>query len=260
MNSDRAARATHAADTDVPATSRRSKAKAQALRAANSRRVLRKIVNAFDSAIVRVYCRGRFIILHQRFLEEIGQYLPESGPILDIGCGFGLFSLYYAQQGPERRITGVDLNTTRIEYARRAAARLGITNVDYRVGNATEFHPPGGLACAYMLDIIHHIDRASAGRLLDELHDALVPGGLLIVKDVTTTPSYKRWFTWLLDKGMDMRAPVDYWPKDELEARLRQSGFVVHSHAMLDVLPYPHQLYLCRKGPSRDGPCDVTNA
>jgi 2-polyprenyl-3-methyl-5-hydroxy-6-metoxy-1,4-benzoquinol methylase len=256
MEIDRAARTSHASQAnhaDGSATSPRERAKAQSERAANSRRVLRNIVNAFDSAIVRVYCRGRFIILHQRFLEEIGQYLPDSGSILDIGCGFGLFSLYYAQQGPERKITGVDLNATRIEYARRAAVRLGVTNVEYRVGNATDFHPPGGLACAYMLDIIHHIDRASAGRLLDDLYDALVPGGLLIVKDVTTTPTYKRWFTWLLDKGMDMRAPVDYWPKHELEARLRQSGFVVHSHAMLDVLPYPHQLYLCRKRPEGPG-------
>ena len=31
-----------------------------------------------------------------RFLEEIEQYLPDHGTILDLGCGFGLFSLYIA--------------------------------------------------------------------------------------------------------------------------------------------------------------------
>ncbi len=218
-----------------------------AVEAAKGKQVLAEIIGAFDNFIVRAYCRGRFIILHQRFLDEIGQYLPDEGPILDIGCGFGLFSLYFARQAPGRRITGVDLNGRRIEWPRRAAARLGVTNVDYLVGNATQFQPPGGLSCAYMLDIVHHIDPKAAEELLDALYDALAPGGMLIVKDVTTRPAYKRWFTWVLDKAMDAHADVHYWPKRDLEARLRRSGFVVRSHAMIDFLPYPHQLYVCRK-------------
>jgi 2-polyprenyl-3-methyl-5-hydroxy-6-metoxy-1,4-benzoquinol methylase len=218
-----------------------------AVETAKARRMLAEIIGAYDSLIVRAYCRGRFIILHQRFLDEIGQYLPDSGPILDIGCGFGLFSLYYARLAPGRRITGVDLNSRRIDWARRAAGRLGVTNVEYQVGNATQFHPPGGLSCAYMLDIVHHIEPARAEELLDALYEALAPGGVLIVKDVTTRPAYKRWFTWLLDKAMDAQAEVNYWPKRDLEKRLQQSGFIVHSHAMLDFLPYPHQLYVCRK-------------
>jgi ubiquinone/menaquinone biosynthesis C-methylase UbiE len=215
--------------------------------AAKAKRALSEIVAAFDSFIVRAYCRGRFIILHQRFLDEIGQYLPDSGPILDIGCGFGLFSLYFARQAPGRRITGVDLSGRRIDWARRAAGRLGVTNVEYLVGNATQFQPPASLSCAYMLDIVHHIEPRAAEDLLDALYRALAPGGLLIVKDVTTRPAYKRWFTWVLDKAMDSRADVHYWPKRDLESRLRQCGFIVHSHAMIDVLPYPHQLYVCRK-------------
>jgi hypothetical protein len=98
-----------------------------------------------------------------------------------------------------------------------------------------------------MLDIIHHIEPEAAARLLGALYDALAPGGLVIIKDVITRPAYKRWFTWVLDKAMDLHTPVHYWDKRRLEARLRQFGFVVHSHAMLDILPYPHQLYVCRK-------------
>jgi 2-polyprenyl-3-methyl-5-hydroxy-6-metoxy-1,4-benzoquinol methylase len=218
-----------------------------AVEAAKAKKVLAEIIGAFDNFVVRAYCRGRFIILHQRFLDEIGQYLPDDGPILDIGCGFGLFSLYFARQAPGRRITGVDLNERRIEWARRAATRLGVKNVDYLVGNATQFQPPGGLSCAYMLDIVHHIAPPAAEELLDALYQALAPGGMLIVKDVTTKPAYKRWFTWALDKAMDAQAEVNYWPKRDLEARLRRSGFIVHSHAMIDLLPYPHQLYVCRK-------------
>jgi tRNA/tmRNA/rRNA uracil-C5-methylase (TrmA/RlmC/RlmD family) len=93
--------------------------------------IIRRIIRAYDDPIVRAYCWVRFWILRQRFLDEIGQYLPEAGPVLDIGCGFGLFSLYYAATAPARFVRGVDLNPRRIAMARRAAARLAIDNVAY---------------------------------------------------------------------------------------------------------------------------------
>jgi len=43
--------------------------------------------------------------------------------VLDIGCGFGLFSLYYAATGRQRFLRGIDLDARRIAIARRAAAR-----------------------------------------------------------------------------------------------------------------------------------------
>ena len=47
---------------------------------------VRRIIRAYDDPIIRAYCWGRFGILRQRFLDEIGQYLPGEGVVLDIGC------------------------------------------------------------------------------------------------------------------------------------------------------------------------------
>ena len=46
--------------------------------------IIRRVIRAYDDPIVRAYCWIRFWILRQRFLDEIGQYLPPSGPVLDI--------------------------------------------------------------------------------------------------------------------------------------------------------------------------------
>ena len=97
-----------------------------------------RVIRAYDDWIVRGYCWGRFWILRQRFLDEIGQYLPERGRILDLGCGFGLFSLYYASVLPEARLRGIDRNPRRIAMARTAARRLGLANVHYDVGDVME--------------------------------------------------------------------------------------------------------------------------
>src|SRR5215469_12645838 len=114
------------------------------------------VIRAYDDWIVRAYCWGRFWILRQRFLDEIGQYLPSRGRVLDLGCGFGLFSLYYATVLPTLAVAGFDFTPRRIGMARAAARRLGLDNVHYEVGNVMDFRGGERFDAAYMLDIVHH--------------------------------------------------------------------------------------------------------
>jgi cyclopropane fatty-acyl-phospholipid synthase-like methyltransferase len=210
---------------------------------------VRRIIRAYDDPIVRAYCWARFGILRQRFLDEIGQYLPEAGSVLDIGCGFGLFSLYYAATGPRRLLRGVDLDGGRIALARRAARRLGLDNVTYEQADARDFKGDAEVQAAYMLDIVHHIAPERVPPLLAQLRRALPPGGRLLVKDVDTQPAPKRWFTWALDKAMAPRTAVRYWNAEELTMALEASGFRVWRHLLVDLLPYPHILYICEARP-----------
>lgn len=206
-----------------------------------------KIISAYDGRIVRGYCWGRFRVLRQRFLDEIGQYLPSRGRVLDIGCGFGLFSLYYASVAPGLELRGLDLNPGRIAMARRAAVRLGLANVTYEVADARDYRSDGDYDAAYMLDIVHHVEEENVRPLLEQLAKAVRSGGRLIIKDVDTRPAYKRWFTHALDRLMDPRTPVRYWPAEEFHSLLEDVGFTVHRHLMVDLLPYPHVLYICRR-------------
>jgi len=213
---------------------------------------LRRIVGAYDDPLVRAYCSVRFMILRQRFLFEIGQYLPSSGHVLDVGCGFGLFALYFATRRPGLRIRGFDLNERRIQTARRAADRLGIHNVEFHVGDAIDCRLEEPIAGAYMLDLIHHIPETSVEPLVSTIASHLTAGGRLVIKDIEPARSHKLAFTWLLDKLMDVRAPVRYWAPEEIQPLMESLGFEVHRHRMIDYLPYPHILYIgTRRSPSR---------
>ena len=211
------------------------------------REAIARVIGAYDDPVIRAYSWGRFLILRQRFLDEIGQYLPAEGQILDIGCGFGLFSLYYAQLLPAVRFRGLDLNARRIAVATAAARRLGLDNARYTVGDARAYRADAEYAAAYMLDIVHHVPPDTVAPLLGELHKSIRPGGRLLVKDVDTQPAYKRWFTHALDLLMSPGGVIHYWPSGELQALLQRVGFRVYRHLMVDVLPYPHVLFICYK-------------
>jgi 2-polyprenyl-3-methyl-5-hydroxy-6-metoxy-1,4-benzoquinol methylase len=243
----------HSTELDAavkPASSRRAVA---AVIRRNQQSVMAQIVAAYDDWPVRFYSWGRFQILRQRFLDEIGQYLPNQGRVLDVGCGFGLFSLYYASTATGLRIEGFDLNARRIGLAQRAAARLALPNVSYEVKDARDFEPTRTYDAAYMLDIIHHVPYAAAVPLLDRVSASLVPGGVLLVKDVDTRPAAKRLFTHVLDWALDPKAPVRYWAAEELQQQLEAVGLRVYRHKMIDILPYPHILYVCMKPPAPVG-------
>jgi cyclopropane fatty-acyl-phospholipid synthase-like methyltransferase len=204
------------------------------------REAIARVVEAYDDWAIRTYSRARF-------LDEIGQYLPASGAVLDLGCGFGLFSLYYAQTLPGLHFHGIDLDARRIGIAREAGRRLGLANVEYVVGDARRFRAERAYAGAYMLDIVHHVEPEAVRPLLSELHAALVPGGSLLVKDVDRRPAYKRWFTHILDCLVSPGQPPHYWAAETLQATLEEVGFRVFRHSMVDFLPYPHVLFICRK-------------
>ncbi len=55
---------------------------------------------------------------------------PESGNILDLGCGWGPISLAIATLRPETRVWSLDVNQRSMELARNNASKLGLTNIN----------------------------------------------------------------------------------------------------------------------------------
>lgn len=210
--------------------------------------IRRRIINAYKGALTRWYARIRFLIINQDFLDALEQHLPQDGQILDIGCGFGLFALYYAMTGPRRTVSGFDLYERRINQSNEVAQKLGVRNAEFFAQDATTF----GFAEAYdaivTMDLLHHVGADVAESLIRNSYRYLVPGGILVVKDVDTRPLFKLWFTYLLDKFMMWRLPVHYRSASDWRAVMERAGFdKVFSYPLKDALPYPHVLIVAHK-------------
>ncbi|MDE3089990.1 MAG: class I SAM-dependent methyltransferase [Chloroflexota bacterium] len=211
-----------------------------------------RIISAY-SGILKLYAVVRFRIIHLRFLEEIEQYLPPDGEILDLGCGFGLFAMYMALCKPDARVIGLDINARRLQLARDAAATLGIRNVFFQQQDLRDWRPDQTIGAAYALDVFHHIPTDNGNRLLCDLFAHLAPGGRFLLKDIDTTPRAMLWFTYLLDALMSPRDTFQYRSAGAWQRQLIASGFApIHLHYLWDILPYPHILLICDK-PAREG-------
>jgi SAM-dependent methyltransferase len=215
------------------------------------RLLLRRIIRAFDSAIVRSYCVVRFQIINLNMLHVLSLCLRGHRRVLEIGCGFGLFGCYFAARDPRVSWHGLDLNARRIEMARGAAARLQLGNAHFETGDARErLAVEGEFDAVLMMDLLHHIPDESKRQLLVAVLSRLAPGGSLIIKDVTRDPSWKLFFTWLLDVAMTKGFEMWYWAPEQFRAAIPQD-FEIDSYPLNDWLPYPHIVYVISRPASR---------
>lgn len=62
--------------------------------------------------------------------------------ILDLGCGCGIPALPLALALPRSSFVGIDASTKRIAYARKLAAKLGLTNIEFNALHLEGGNPP----------------------------------------------------------------------------------------------------------------------
>ncbi len=103
----------------------------------------RRTANHFD-LISDGYDGLRFVRrVADRFLELAA---PRSGErILDVATGTGLIAIPVARAvAPEGAVIGVDIARDMLEQARRKAAAAGVTNIEFREGDAERLDFPDG--------------------------------------------------------------------------------------------------------------------
>ena len=201
--------------------------------------------------VERAYANIRFSILRPKLLSVMDLLLPDEGRILDVGCGFGLFASYFGQMQQRRRILGVDPNARRIKLAGHVAEAVGLVGPDaptFHVGDVRDAELVGPFAGIYVLDVMHHIPMAHQVSVLERLRDLLLPGGVLVIKDITTEPHYQLLFTKLLDRVMvGMDEELAYRHHRDWGELLATLGFKVRMVRVPDVLPYPHVVIAATK-------------
>ena len=121
--------------------------------------------------------------------DFLSRYLPIEGRILEVGCGHGQLARWMAANSPGATIVGLDLSPEQIGVARAAAQELGMTNLDFRVGDATEL--TGALSAQDAFDLITCrftlLHLKGRDQIIQELMARLRPSGVLVIEEPSLT-------------------------------------------------------------------------
>ncbi len=104
--------------------------------------------------------------------------------LLDVACGPGMVACAAAQRvGSTVRVTGIDLTPAMIEQAKALQAKLGLGNVEWRVGEATALpFAAAGFDAVTTRYSMHHV--ADPDEVVAELMRVARPGARVAIADM----------------------------------------------------------------------------
>jgi len=108
------------------------------------------------------------------FARQLAALLPPGARVLDLGCGEGRDSVFFAERGAA--VTGVDVAADGLDKARRLARRRGV-RVRWIEGGMTEVPPDGRFDLIFSCGTLHYVARAERGALFRRLAAMTRPGG-----------------------------------------------------------------------------------
>jgi ubiquinone/menaquinone biosynthesis C-methylase UbiE len=128
------------------------------------------LLYAFDKRV------RRLVQQPERILQP---FVRPGDRCLDLGCGFGFFTIPMAQlAGPSGTVVAVDLQTEMLARVRQRTARAGLSSrIRLHQVDSTTLRLDGTFDCALAFWMVHEVPDQQA--FLREVVMALVPGGRL---------------------------------------------------------------------------------
>ncbi len=114
-------------------------------------------------------------------------HIPQSGRLLEVGCGAGDLSLWLAEQG--YLVQGVDIAPTAIEWAREKARECDL-DAEFQVGDVTNLAGYSADTFDLVVDgyCLHCIIGQDRRAFLSSVSRVLKPGGIFHVRTMCDDP------------------------------------------------------------------------
>ena len=112
-------------------------------------------------------------------------FAPDHGALLEIGCGAGNYSCFFANKGFD--VVGIDISETAIKWAHENAEKAKV-EVQFVLDDVTDLSGISDESQDFVFDghLLHRIIGGDRNRLLTNVHQVLKPDGFFMVRSVVT--------------------------------------------------------------------------
>jgi len=192
------------------------------------------------SALRRLFVWARWKICP---FEQLVESLPNSGKMVEFGCGIGLFSNLAAVKKPGLEVTGIDENSKAIQVAQSTIRSR--QNIQFLHQNAQSFKDKESMDVVAMIDVIHHVPRKYQPQVLITARETLKPGGTLILKDIDERPRWMVGASYLHD--MIQIHPPYFLNNRDLINLVTSNGFEINSRWAQRMVHIPHLTLVAKR-------------
>ena len=172
----------------------------------------------------------------------------ETLSVLDIGCGPGKFleEVYKRCERIGRRteLVGIEVSPQIANLCRERLGPLGGRVICANAMDGTARLNPQSIHLSIMASFLEHDYQPL--RLLKQLRDSLVPGGMIVLK----VPNYACWNRIARGRrwcGFRFPDHVNYFTPDTLRRLATEAGFTVYRQTWLDKFPLNDNMYAVLK-------------
>jgi len=124
--------------------------------------------------------------------RQIDEIIPDEGPVLDLGCGYGLMSNILGRKSFRRHVLGVDFDRRKVGVAQRTA--VASLNVFFELHDINEWNYPAADAVV-MVDVVHYWPEDQQRSIMQKACACVRQGGTLVFRDALASAGWRHRLT-----------------------------------------------------------------
>lgn len=186
--------------------------------------------------------------------SRIEAIIPDSGDILDVGCGHGTFAEILAKKSKDRNILGIDPSYSKIFSAKKKEKNY--KNIRFQRAYIKDIKNEK-FDCITVIDILYLLPPKEMVRFLTDARKLLKDNGMLILKTDSREPP-------ILDRLLKIEEvlmvkiikfthsdtkKLYFLNRKEYRQVIKKAGFnIIKEKVFTSLFPYRHPIYVAIKG------------
>ncbi len=217
---------------------------------ADSRSIAKKIASLCPGRWLTGYTKTK--LRTDPLYNGVHQELQDqSGPLLDVGCGMGIFGLYLRERGWNAPITGFDYDQSKVTAGLKMIEKGGYQNISLSRGDARS-ELPDHSGNVTILDILQFFVDAEQRQLIKEVSRRVSDEGILVIRSGVKEKNLRFLITWIGDIFAKCTfwmksAPIHYPTKEFFVETLEAEGFKVEVRPFWGRTPFNNYLIVAKR-------------